>query len=399
MRSWIAACAALVAVIALAGCGSGGGRAPTPEPSPTAAPASIVARAGDPVVVAVSAALSGDRTNLGADIADAVELAAADFGMVRGHPVTVLRKDDRCTDAEQAVAVAREFIAHGSVAGVIGPMCTTGAQAADALYEGAGIVHIQPSATRGDLSGQGERYFFRTSWRDDVQARTQAEHAFREIGARTAVLIDDGDPYGRTLADAFAAEYQALGGRIMTRERIKRGDVDFSALSREVAVAAPAIVVFQGLNPEGALILKRLREDLFPGAFIGPDALLSVRDFVQVAGPAAEQAIITGGPAPDEGFVSRFQERFQRAPSTPFVLQAYDAMTVLLLAIDEVADDDGGTLMVDRARLAEALRGITHQGLTGTIEFDERGDRRGDEPAAVGLRLYRVTEGRFEPIP
>jgi branched-chain amino acid transport system substrate-binding protein len=372
------------------------------DPTPTGVPApaaSITIAAGQPITIGISAALSGDQVNLGTDIADAADLAAADFGgSLKSHPIVIKRLDDGCTDAEKAVAVADELIADATLVGVIGPMCTTGSQAASDEYENAGIVHISPSATRVDLSEKGERYFFRTSWRDDVQARLQASHATGALQARSAIVIDDGDPYGKGLADAFASRFTESGGQVLVRERIARGDVDFVPLAREIVAAAPDIVVFEGLNPEGALIVKALRDGQFTGAFMAPDGVLNTRDFLQAAGAATEGAIVTGGPTPDDAFTARFNERFQRMPSTPFVLQSHDAVTMLLRAIDSVAQSSNGGLTIDRTALLSELRQMQFDGLTGHITFDERGDRRGERAPDVGLRIYRVREGRFEPI-
>jgi ABC-type branched-subunit amino acid transport system substrate-binding protein len=94
----------------------------------------------------------------------------------------------------------------------------------------------------------------------------------------------------------------------------------------------------------------------------------------------------------------RFEERFQRRPSTPFVLQSHDAVTLVLRAIDAVAQRDERGLVIDRAALIEELRSIEFQGLTGRIAFDEHGDRRGSRAPEVGLRIYRVAGGVFEPI-
>jgi branched-chain amino acid transport system substrate-binding protein len=396
LTGWLAA----AAMVILAACG--GDDAATTEPTPAGDPpptASIVIPAGEPIVIGVSAALSGDQVNLGTDIADAADLAVGDFGgVLQSHPIVVHRMDDGCTDAEKAVEVARDLIAVETLTAVIGPMCTTGAQAASDDYERAGIVHVSPSATRVDLSERGESYFFRTAWRDDAQAMLQVSHAVDNLGAQTAVVIDDGDPYGRALADEFVAGFTRAGGGVLIRERITRGDVDFAPLAREIVVAAPDLVVFEGLNPEGALIVSALRGGQYTGAFMAPDGLLSTRDFLDVARDAAEGAIVTGGPTPDETFNVRFEERFQRRPSTPFVLQSHDAVTLVLRAIDEVAQPGEGGLVIDRAALIEELRSMEFNGLTGRIAFDERGDRRGSRAPEVGLRIYRVTGGRFEPI-
>ena len=62
-------------------------------------------------------------------------------------------------------------------------------------------------------------------------------------------------------------------------------------------------------------------------------------------------------------------------PTSPYWAHAYDATTVLLSAIESAAEEDGGTLRVDRAALREAV-GATEgfQGLIGTLSCDGFGD-------------------------
>ncbi len=400
---------ALLAGAALTACGEGGVAkratpAATPMPRPSAA---IEIAKGQPLKIGVSAPLSGTSMSLGSDIADAVLLAAKDRGgSFKGHPLVIERQDDGCNDAEKAVAVARSLAADAAVAGVVGPMCTTGAQAADSVYEMWHIVHILPSATRADLSQQGEQFFFRVSWIDEAQSDAQAAYARDTLRATTAIVIDDAEPYGRTLAEAFTAAFERASGDVTSRERIERGDTDFAALARRVKSANPDVVVFEGLNPEGALIVQALRKEDFTGTFIAPDGVLNARDFIDATRdkttgiPDADGAIVTGGWTPGDDFVARFQDALQRAPSTPFVLQAHDAATALLKAIEAVATERAdGTLVIDRAKLAESLRTQGLDGLTGTIRFDEHGDRIGGSADAAGLSIYRVVDGRFEAVP
>jgi branched-chain amino acid transport system substrate-binding protein len=399
IRGWAQPAAAIAVAVVVSACGSSSTSHPAATASPTP-PAQISIAPGQPITIGVSAALSGAAAGLGTDIADAVDLAIADAGStLGGHPLVSKRVDDGCSDAEKAVQAARELIQAEGLIGVIGPMCITGAQAADRLYEAAGVIHILPAATRSDLSAQGERYFFRTAWQDDAQAQVQAQYLAEKLSARSVVLIDDGEPYGTTLADAFATAFTDLDGRVLSRERVKRGTVDFVTLAGHVQGAGPDAVVFEGLDPEGALLVKALRDAGYEGSFIASDGLLSVRDFVAVAGDAAEGSIVTGGPVPDEVFASRFRERFQRNAQTPFVLEAHDALTALVRALNSIIDQESGALSIDRTALAEALRGGRPALLTGTIHFDERGDRGGATASDLGLVVYRVTNGRFEPAP
>lgn len=372
-----------------------------PAATSTIAPRqSIAIDSNAPITIGISAALSGDQATLGRDIADAAELAIADAGgAIKGHKLQALRVDDGCDDAEKAVAAARRFLAEDGVAGVIGPMCTVGVQATDKLYSDAGIVHISPSATRAGLSTQDGGYFFRTSWQDDAQARVQAMYLRDTANAASAIVIDDGQPYGKGLADAFAAAFEQRDGRVLSRERITRGTTGFAALARQVKSANPAAVVFEGVNPEAALFAKALDENSYSGMFVGPDALLRVPEFVTAGGPAADGAIITGGPMPDDAFVKKFRDRYQREPTTSFVLEAYDAALALIKSLETTAATTAnGALTIDRVALSASLHEQRFSGVTGTVAFDANGDRAGDRPHDLGLEVYRVANGVFDPV-
>lgn len=388
------ACVVALASAAAARCDDGGS---APEPTAAPGPGAIVVPAGAPIDIGVSAALSGGQTTLGTDLADAAELAARDVGGdILGRPVRIVRKDDRCTDAEAAANVAREFIATPALAGVIGPMCTTGAQAANRLYSAAGVVHIAATVTRSELAELGNRYFFRVAWRDDAQPFVQAQFARQTLSATTASVIDDGEPYGLALASGFAQQFSAAGGEVISRDRVPPGTTDFGGLVRQLRAANPAVVVYQGLNPEGALLMAALRAEGYTGGFMGPDGLLNAGDFILPTGGAAEGATLTGGVTPDAAFATRFAAAFGRAPGTPFVLQSYDAATLLIGAIEDVAEERAeGDVIIDRAALAEAMRRREAVALTGDIKFDERGERTGNTPRSLGLAVYRVAFGVF----
>jgi branched-chain amino acid transport system substrate-binding protein len=363
-------------------------------------PAEIVVPPGAPIEVGVSVALSGDQMTLGQDLADAARTAASLYGgQIKGHPIELMVRDDGCTDALRAVDVAEELIARPAIAGVIGPMCTNGALAANVYYERAGLPHITPSATRVDLSSLGEQFFFRTVWRDDAQAAVQATFARDGMAATTAVVISDLEPYGNALADEFVASFEAGGGRIIEQLSVRRGDTDMSGIARRIADADPDVVVYEGTNPEGALLVVALREAGYAGGFIGPDGLLNARDFLLTAGEAALGAILTGGAAPSPEYAAGFEVMHGRTIATPFVLQAHDAVTALLKAVDAVATaaPDGG-LRISREQLGATLREQRFAGLTGSTAFDEHGDRRGETAEELGITVYRVDAGGFVAI-
>ena len=76
-----------------------------------------------------------------------------------------------------------------------------------------------------------------------------------------------------------------------------------------------------------------------------------------------------------EQVVADYEARYKEAPTTASFVHAYDATTLLLRAIEEVAAADGDALYIDRARLREALSGTSgFEGLIGEISCDGFGD-------------------------
>ena len=87
-----------------------------------------------------------------------------------------------------------------------------------------------------------------------------------------------------------------------------------------------------------------------------------------------------------QAFVSRYQARCSAPPAQGpnpdyhlGVISAYtyDAMTILIWAIEQVAAVDGaGNLVIGRQALAKAVRAtVGYQGATGAISFDSKGNR------------------------
>ena len=399
---------AFAGVLALAACGEAGPVAPPPGAvttatavaSGTATPSpdlgAVVIQPGQDVRIGVSTSLSGATAVLGEDIRDAVVLAIEDFGgSLKGFPVTVTAADDGCTNAAKAVAAANRLIADPLVVAVVGPMCSNGAQAANPIFERAGLLHVSASASMPSLTEEGSRFFFRTAWRDDRQGAALAAYALETLGAHKAVAIDDGGRYGEGVAAEFAGLFQARGGVLAAREKVAPGQTDFSGLVGRILEAAPEAVLFAGFGAEAAPFVQQLRAAGYLGAFLGPDSLFDAQLFLAAALPAAEGAVVLSAPPLPEAMAAAFRQRFGREPRSPFMSHAYDATTVLLNVVESVAVEEGGKLVVDRAALIKGLRSQALMGLTGRIRFDEAGDRSGLRAEQMGLSFYVVKDGRL----
>jgi branched-chain amino acid transport system substrate-binding protein len=97
------------------------------------------------------------------------------------------------------------------------------------------------------------------------------------------------------------------------------------------------------------------------------------------------------GPAYD-AFVSRYESKYNEPPSkTPYHAHTYDAVNLLLDAIEAVAVEDAeeeGMLYIGRQALRDALYATSgYQGLTGRLTCDEYGDC-----GAIRLQISRLDD-------
>ena len=245
-----------------------------------------------------------------------------------------------------------------------------------------------PSLT-SDLRGNaGPNYhpgYYRTANNDLYQAQAVAQFAYREMDLRRMAVIHDGDPYTSGLADAFDTAFGELGGEV-TVASISKGDVDMGPVLTQIASAGPDGLFLPLFEKEGAAIVRQADQvsGLEDVTIIGGAALL-VAEFVAI--PESE-GVYFSGPDLDlgantneatgkssEALDADYQARYGEAPSSAYLAHAYDATTMLLRAIEEVAVADGDTLYIDRAGLRETLTGVTgFRGVIGSISCDEFGD-------------------------
>lgn len=344
----------------------------------------VVIGDGAPVVVGVSAPLTGPDARSGTEDRDTVIAAVArwkeDHGAtIGGHEIEVLAEDDGCTEADIAAEAARRLAAQPTVIGVVGPNCSAGAPPALRIYADAGITTISGSATQSDLTtGQPPGgYFFRTAFRNDLVGSMIGLFVSFDLDARTAYLIDDDESYGRDLADDAQAIMERNGVTV-ARARIERGTVDFREVVREIVRADPDVVGFMGFNPEAALLYRQLRDAGFDGVFGGGDAA-ATPEFIEGAGDISEGVLFAGCQLPlPATFVAELDAIHEhRRGTSAFTAQQADATTILLDAVADVAEErDDGSLVVEPTELRDSVRTLgLRNGLSGSFTFDANGDR------------------------
>ena len=323
----------------------------------------------------------------------AVELALADYGPIKGHDVSMGAGLDSLCSGAGGLAAADTVIGDPRVVGVIGTTCSVSATAALPILSEAGLVIISPTNTApsltSDLHGNaGTNYhlgYYRPVNNDIHEAHGLARFAYVELGLRRMAAIHDGDPYTSGITDAFTAEFEELGGSVASSS-ISRGDTDLVPVLTEIASGSPDGLFLPLFPDEAGHAVRQIGQinGLEDVVLIGGAGVLTP-SFLAI--PESEGIYL---PGPDLNFGSNANEatgktfddllddygaRYGEAPTSNYMVYAYDATTMLLRAIEEVAIVDGESLYIDRSQLRKTLTGLRDfKGIIGMISCDEYGD-------------------------
>ena len=348
---------------------------------------------GEAIQIRSVLALSGDAGS-GPTAEKAVRLAVGHYGTIHGFDVDLgAPVDDGCSP-EGGERAGRQIAADAGVIGVIGTTCSAAAVTAAPLVTGANKVMISPSNTSprltSDLAGNpsADRHdgYYRTSDNDLHQARTMAQFLREEKGVDAVAAIHNGDAYTQSLAEAFVASFEELGGSVTGIGVVARDETDLVPTLTDLASGSPQALFFPVSRTVGAAIVQQLPgvsgldgvlrvsgDGLLSDAFLG----LEESEGMFLSGPNLSYGTnaneSTGRHAAD--LLSEYEDAYGTAPEAAFWAHAYDATTLLLEAIEAAARPEDESLMIDLAGVREYLDGVSgYGGIIGSISCDGFGD-------------------------
>jgi len=352
------------------------------------------ASGGELVVrIGASAPLTGPQAHIGKDNESGTRMAIDDANakgiVIGGRKVRFeLVSEDDQADPKTATIVAQKLV-DNKVNGVIGHLNSGTTIPASRIYNDNGIVQISPSATAVAYTAQGYKTAFRVMANDAQQGRVLGEYATRNIGAKKIAVIDDQTGYGQGLANEFIKSAQANGAQIVAHEYTNDKAYDFTAVLTAVKGKKPELLFYAGMDPQAGPMAKQLKALGLKLKFMMGDGGYTPQ-FLKLAGTAAEgsYASLPGVPLDKmpggKEFESRFVAKYQ--PIQLYAPYCYDAVNVMIAAMQKAGS-------ADPAKYLPALAGITHDGVTAKIQFDEKGDLKGG-----AITLYQVKQGKWQPL-
>jgi len=339
------------------------------------------------------APLTGPQTHIGKDNENGARLAVDEInaqGLELGGKkvkLELLGEDDQA-EPKTATIVAQKLVDAGVVA-VIGHLNSGTTIPASKIYHDAGIPQISPSATAVAYTAQGYKTAFRVMANDAQQGKALGQYAVGKLGAKKIAIIDDRTAYGQGLADEFEKAAKAAGGEVVAREFTNDKATDFTAILTSIKGKNPDLVFFGGMDPQGGPMAKQMKRLGLKATLLGGDGLQNA-NFIKLAGADAEGVVASSPGLPIDSMPggAAFREDFEAKYGViqVYAPYAYDAVYVLVAAMMRANSAEPAKVLAELPR-------TDHQGVTGPIRFDAKGDTLDG-----AVTLYRVKDGAWQAL-
>jgi branched-chain amino acid transport system substrate-binding protein len=378
----------LAAAIGLIGCGEQ--KKPEPPrveaPTPPPPPPSIEIKIGS------VAPLTGGIAHLGKDNENGVRLAvdeanAAKIRIDGKDAKFVMMGEDDQADPKVGTTVAQKLV-DAKVAGVVGHLNSGTSIPASSIYNGAGIPVISGSATNPKLTEQGFKVQFRVVGRDDQQGPAIANYLATNAKPKVVAVIDDATAYGEGLANEVEKTLTAAKIKVLPREKGTDKTTDWKAVLTKVKGKQPDAIFYGGMDATGGPLMKQGRELGIKAVFAFGDGACT-DEMTKLAGPAAEGLLCSQAGIPVKAASQTFLDAYKKKFNVDPILYApftYDAANMLIDAMKKANSADPAKYLPELAKASFA-------GVTGKIEFDDKGDRKDAE-----MTIFTMKGGKIEPI-
>ena len=284
---------------------------------------------------------------------------------------------DNRTTAENGPSAAAELV-NRNVSIVLGSYGSGVSMAGGKVFEEAGIPAIGVTCTNPQVTADCSVYH-RICFLDPFQGTVLANYAFNELGVKTAYVLGMlGSDYDQGLMYYFKEAFEALGGTVKS-EDFPEGSANFVSYINN-AKAEGAGVIFAPVSINYAqLIIEAAAAQGFEGALLGSDTWDNNMVIESAKGKDTQIFVTTfyqeGGNADFDNGIREWINANADAKTNnggndmvaAVTAMGYDAYFTALEAIKAAGSTDPKAVL-------EALPGVTYEGVSGHIEFDDIGD-------------------------
>lgn len=374
MKKLLAAVLTGVMVLSLAACGS---QAPA---GGAQAASGGGAASGDTIRIGVFEPSTGDSASGGKKEILGMQYANSETPTVEvgGKTYNVeLVMADNGSSADKAPSAASELVGK-DVALVLGSYGSGVSMAGGPKFEEAGLAAIGVTCTNPNVTA-GNDYYFRICFLDNFQADVLANFAMDKFSAKKAYCLgENGNEYDQGLVAFFTQVFEAAGGEVIS-DSFPTNNSDFTSYLNK-AKSEGADVIFTPVSIAYAKQIMEQAASLDIGIpFLGSDTLDDNMVLEATKGTNIQLYVSTfyqegGSETFDKGIKDYINGNSAALTAnggndtiSAVTAMGYDAYYVALEAIKAAGSPDKGAIK-------QAISGVTWDGVSGSIAFDEAGD-------------------------
>ncbi len=337
------------------------------------------AMAADPIKIGHVAALSGGSAQSGEAITRGLTIAIDEInakgGLLGGRKLELIQRDDELTPPKGLTA-ARELVFKEKVAVIFGGIDSPVAFAMLPLLNKEKVPHmaVWAAGTGITRNGANPNYIFRVSAVDVLVDVKLLDYAKTKYGAKKAGLILVNNPWGESNEKGLIEAVKSMPGmEIAGIEKFETNDVDMVPQLTRLKDKGADVLILVGNAAPGAQVMKA-RERLSWKVPVVSHWGISGGRFPELTGPTAGEAHFVqtysffGKQSPvGERVLAALKSKYPaiKGPGDIFApigtANAYDAMHLVALAIEQAKSTDG-----DAIRIALEDLKTSHQGLIKT---------------------------------
>jgi branched-chain amino acid transport system substrate-binding protein len=350
---------------------------------------STYAARGQDIKIGMSGPTSGAEAYFGNTWMNGAEMAIKEVneaGGIAGRKVVLVRQDDQ-GDPKQGTLVAQRFCDDDGMQAVIAHFNSGVTIPASDVYNRCAMPQVTNSSNP-KVTAAGYKNLFRPIANDYMQGGIPADYAVDVLKAKTTAIVHDKQAFGQGVSDVFKTQFEKRGGKVTSYSGVSATDVDFSAVITKLKTENPDVVFYGGTMPGVALFVKQMRALGMKSTFFAADPAF-LPDFIKTAGESVAAGSIVSFQAPPydstsalREFAKKYQELWKDAPGS-YSAYGYNEAKIILEAMARAKP-------LGRETIVAELQKTNTKGLTGTIEFTDKGELK--EPAVF---LYKVADGKF----
>ena len=329
---------------------------------------------------------------------------------VKGYTFQLVKHDDATAtagqyDPAQAATNARTMVSDKAYVAALGPQMSGAGKAMAPILSQGNLAIITPSSTNPDLTDPkfaaqyrpaGKAIYFRTVATDAFQGPNMANYMADTLKVKSIYILDDSGAYGVGLADAFQAQAEKKGIKVLGRDRLDPKAADYASVLTKIKALDPQALYYGGVGQAGVKLAKQAYEIMPNVIKAGGDGMQSA-DLLKGAGfPAVEgwYATVASPHVTDDPKTAKFSERyFARFKIRPddYTVTCYTGAQVIIAAVKKIADSGKP---VTRDAVRDAIQGVTlTDSLLGPISFDANGDLKNKI-----ISVFKITKDASKPL-